>query len=102
MPAGRAHSVRIGRTAIGEYIRRSAVIGITWPVPARRCGAGTQAVLAGRLSSTATSVVAATTIDLEHGGLMLIKHTHEHLTASGPASKSRSRQAQHLVPSEMT
>jgi hypothetical protein len=26
-------SVGIGRTAIGEYIRRAAVIGITWPVP---------------------------------------------------------------------
>ena len=23
----------IGRTAVGEYIRRAAVIGITWPVP---------------------------------------------------------------------
>ncbi len=28
-----AQSVGIGRTAIGEYIRRAAVIGITWPVP---------------------------------------------------------------------
>jgi hypothetical protein len=28
-----ARSVGIGRTAIGEYIRRAAVIGITWPVP---------------------------------------------------------------------
>jgi len=26
-------SLGIGRTAIGEYIRRAAVIGITWPVP---------------------------------------------------------------------
>jgi transposase len=29
-----ARSVGIGRKAIGEYIRRAAVIGITWPVPA--------------------------------------------------------------------
>src|SRR6266542_926491 len=29
-----ARSVGIGRTAIGEYIRRAAVIGITWPIPA--------------------------------------------------------------------
>jgi transposase len=28
-----ARSVGIGRTAIGEYVRRAAVIGITWPVP---------------------------------------------------------------------
>src|SRR5271163_4359335 len=28
-----ARSVGIGRTAIGEYIRRAAVIDITWPVP---------------------------------------------------------------------
>jgi hypothetical protein len=28
-----APSVRIGRTAIREYIRRAAVIGISWPVP---------------------------------------------------------------------
>jgi hypothetical protein len=28
-----ARSVGIDRTAIGEYIRRAAVIGITWPVP---------------------------------------------------------------------
>ena len=28
-----ARSVGIGRTAIGEYIRRAAVIGITWPIP---------------------------------------------------------------------
>jgi hypothetical protein len=27
-----ARSVGIGRTAIGEYIRRAAVIGLTWPV----------------------------------------------------------------------
>src|ERR1700742_314951 len=27
-----ARSVGIGRTAVGEYIRRAAVIGITWPV----------------------------------------------------------------------
>ena len=26
-------SVGIGRTAVGEYIRRAAVIGITWPIP---------------------------------------------------------------------
>jgi hypothetical protein len=29
-----ARSVGIGRTAAGEYIRRAAVAGITWPVPA--------------------------------------------------------------------
>jgi transposase len=28
-----AQSPGIGRTAVGEYIRRAAVIGITWPVP---------------------------------------------------------------------
>jgi len=28
-----AQSIGIGRTAVGEYIRRAAVIGITWPVP---------------------------------------------------------------------
>ena len=28
-----ARSLGIGRTAVGEYIRRAAVIGITWPVP---------------------------------------------------------------------
>jgi hypothetical protein len=28
-----AQSVGIGRTAIDEYVRRAAVIGITWPVP---------------------------------------------------------------------
>ena len=28
-----ATSVGIGRTAVGEYLRRAAVIGITWPVP---------------------------------------------------------------------
>ena len=29
-----AQSIGIGRTAVAEYIRRAAVIGITWPVPA--------------------------------------------------------------------
>jgi transposase len=29
-----ARSLGIGRTVAGEYIRRAAVIGITWPVPA--------------------------------------------------------------------
>lgn len=28
-----AQSIGIGRTAVGEYIRRAAVIGITWPIP---------------------------------------------------------------------
>jgi transposase len=28
-----SRSVGIGRTAIAEYIRRAAVIGITWPIP---------------------------------------------------------------------
>lgn len=28
-----AQSIGIGRTAVGEHIRRAAVIGITWPVP---------------------------------------------------------------------
>jgi transposase len=28
-----ARSVGVGRTAIAEYIRRAAVIGITWPIP---------------------------------------------------------------------
>ena len=43
-----AQSLGIGRTTVGEYLRRAAVIGITWPVPAaRRCGAGAAAVRAG-------------------------------------------------------
>ena len=29
-----ARSVGIGRTTVAEYLRRTAVIGITWPVPA--------------------------------------------------------------------
>src|SRR5207244_4784078 len=29
-----ARSMGIGRTAVAEYIRRAAVIGITWPIPA--------------------------------------------------------------------
>src|SRR3954470_11857363 len=29
-----ARSVGIGHTTVGEYLRRAAVIGITWPVPA--------------------------------------------------------------------
>ena len=29
-----ARSVDIGHTTVGEYLRRTAVIGITWPVPA--------------------------------------------------------------------
>src|SRR5205814_24198 len=29
-----ARSLGIGRTVAGEYIRRAAVIGITWPIPA--------------------------------------------------------------------
>jgi transposase len=29
-----ARSVGIGRTAVAEYIRRAAVVGITWPIPA--------------------------------------------------------------------
>src|SRR5438034_1637408 len=29
-----SRSVGIGRTAVAEYIRRAAVIGITWPIPA--------------------------------------------------------------------
>ena len=28
-----SRSVGIGRTAIAEYIRRAAAIGITWPIP---------------------------------------------------------------------
>jgi DNA-binding transcriptional regulator LsrR (DeoR family) len=28
-----ARSVGIGRTTVAEYLRRTAVIGITWPVP---------------------------------------------------------------------
>jgi transposase len=28
-----ARSVGIGRTTVGEYIRRAAVVGITWPIP---------------------------------------------------------------------
>jgi transposase len=28
-----AQSVGIGRTAVAEYVRRAAVIGITWPIP---------------------------------------------------------------------
>jgi len=30
-----AVTVGISRSAVGEYLRRAAVIGITWPVPAR-------------------------------------------------------------------
>jgi transposase len=29
-----AQSIGIGRSAVAEYIRRAAVIGITWPIPA--------------------------------------------------------------------
>ena len=29
-----ARSVGIGHTTVAEYLRRTAVIGITWPVPA--------------------------------------------------------------------
>ncbi len=29
-----ARSVGVGHTTVGEYLRRTAVIGITWPVPA--------------------------------------------------------------------
>ena len=29
-----AQSVGIGRSAVAEYIRRAAVIGVTWPIPA--------------------------------------------------------------------
>src|SRR5262249_62015276 len=29
-----ARSVGIGRTTVAEYLRRTSVIGITWPVPA--------------------------------------------------------------------
>src|SRR5262245_54454393 len=29
-----AQSVGIGRSAVGEYVRRAAVIGVTWPIPA--------------------------------------------------------------------
>ena len=28
-----ARSVGVGRTTVAEYLRRTAVIGITWPVP---------------------------------------------------------------------
>jgi DNA-binding transcriptional regulator LsrR (DeoR family) len=28
-----AQSTGIGKTTVGEYVRRAAVIGITWPVP---------------------------------------------------------------------
>src|SRR5258708_37853816 len=31
-----SRSVGIGRTAIAEYVRRAAVIGITWPLPEER------------------------------------------------------------------
>src|SRR5271170_6193274 len=54
-----ARSVGIGRTAIGEYIRRAAVIGITWPVPEELDeGVGTQAVRAGRLQPAAIEAAA--------------------------------------------
>ena len=55
-----ARSVGVGRTAIAEYIRRAAVIGITWPIPggARRHGAGAQAVRAGRLQPAAIEAAA--------------------------------------------
>ena len=29
-----AQSVGIGRSAVAEYVRRAAVIGVTWPIPA--------------------------------------------------------------------
>lgn len=29
-----AEAVGIGRTSVGEYVRRAAVVGITWPIPA--------------------------------------------------------------------
>src|SRR3546814_17736750 len=29
-----AQTVGIGPTSVGEYVRRAAVVGITWPIPA--------------------------------------------------------------------
>src|SRR3954453_17430852 len=50
-----SRSVGIGRTAIAEYVRCAAVIGITWPIPegARRHSTGRQAVCASRLQPAA-------------------------------------------------
>ena len=28
-----AQATGIGKTAVGEYVRRAAVVGITWPIP---------------------------------------------------------------------
>jgi transposase len=36
-PALIARSVGIGRTAIAEYVRRAAVIGMSWSIPLRLC-----------------------------------------------------------------
>ena len=44
-----ARSVGIGRTAVGEYVRRAAVIGITWPVPLELDDAGWNASCLRRL-----------------------------------------------------
>lgn len=46
-----AQSLGLGRTAVGEYIRRAAVIGVTLAGArqTRRCGAGAQTVCAGGL-----------------------------------------------------
>ena len=35
-----ARSVGVSRTTVGEYLRRTAVIGITWPLPAGMDDAG--------------------------------------------------------------
>jgi hypothetical protein len=47
-----ARSVGIGRTAIGEYVRRAAVIGITWPVPEELDDAALERKLSRRRDTT--------------------------------------------------
>jgi DNA-binding transcriptional regulator LsrR (DeoR family) len=46
-----AQSLGLGRTAVGEYIRRAAVIGITWPVPAEFDDAALERRLTRRVRS---------------------------------------------------
>lgn len=49
-----AEVVGVGRTAVGEYARRAAVVGIAWPTPSltRLCGAGARTVRTAGLQPT--------------------------------------------------
>ena len=50
----------LSRSTVGEYLRRAAVIGITWPVPERtgRCRAGAAAVHAADVRREAGTAAA--------------------------------------------